>query len=118
MRPRTQRLQFVLGPPLSQVPISGQSEVVGETAGRTVSVRVFSCRLHTAGRTGRAGPPEQTPDLRSVVSGYRRYLAVDSGRPETPGGADRLFLYPALVATDPQFPSPPALCCARRGNLS
>src|SRR5664279_390936 len=91
--------------------------MAGEAAGRTLGVRVFPCRVYPAGGTGRAGPPKQTPDVRSVLSGYRRYLAVDCGGSATPGRADWLFLHPALVGTNPQFSSPPALCRARWRHL-
>ena len=37
MRPRTQRIQLVRGPPLPQVPVFRQGQVVGETAGGTLS---------------------------------------------------------------------------------
>ena len=61
MRPRTQRIQLVRRPPLSQVPVFRQGQMVGEAAGGALRVRVFPCRVYPARGTGRAGPPKQTP---------------------------------------------------------
>src|ERR1700693_5896008 len=117
MRPRTERIQLVRGSSLPQVPVFSQSQVVGEAPGRTLRVRVFPCRIHAASGTRHTGAPKQTPDVRSVVSGYRRYLAVHCGGSGTPGGADRLFLHPALLGANAQLSSAPALRRARWRNL-
>src|SRR5712691_4399510 len=103
MRAPTERIQLVRGPPLPQVPIPSQGQVAGKASGRTFGVRIFPCGVYAASAPGSAGAPEQTPDVRSVVSGYRRDLAVDCGRSGTPRSADRLLLYPALVGANPQF---------------
>src|SRR5215472_109784 len=106
MRPRTQRIQLVCRPPLPEVPVFSQGQMVREKAGRTVRLGVLPRGVYPAGRTGRTGSPKQTTDVRSMVSGYCRYLAVGGGGSAIPGSADRLFLHPAFVGTVPQFSSP------------
>src|SRR5215471_21593997 len=86
--------------------------MVREKAGGTVRLSVLPRGVYPAGRTGRAGYPKQTPDVRSIVPSHGRYPAVGGSRSPIPGSADRLFLHPAFVGTDPQFSSPFALCRA------
>src|SRR5260370_39619829 len=95
MGPWAYRIQLVRGPPLPQVPVFRQGQMVGEAAGRTLRVRVFPCRVYPACGTGRADPPKQTPAVRFVVSGSRPDLTGDCAGTGTPGGADRGFLHPA-----------------------
>src|ERR1700688_903710 len=118
MRARTQRLSFLWGPALPQVPISGQGQVAGKASIRAVAVRVFPCSVYPAGAAGRAGSTEQTRDVRSAVSGHGRNLAVDCRRSQAPRSPDRLFLHPAHLGTDPHASSPPALRSPWWRNLS
>src|SRR5260370_6807408 len=99
------------------MPVFSQGQVVGEAAGRTLRVRVFPCRVHAARGTGCAGPPKQTPDVRSVLSAYPRYLAVDCAGSQTPWAANPPFLHPPPLRSTPQLSSPPAPLLPTRSHL-
>src|SRR6266853_5686458 len=98
-------------PALSEVSGQRTGPVVGRAPTGTAAGPLCPCGVHPARPVGAAGLAEQERDLRTVISGQRRYAVDSSWRRETPRSGHRLLQRAPYLESETTTPS----ACPLRG---
>src|ERR1700736_5503875 len=114
MRPPPDRLQFVLQPPLPQVPGGRPRSVASSTVCGALARGILPRGVYSPSRDRPPGPPKSTPDLRDALPSHGGELTDDCGRSPTPGCPDRLLGRAAHLGPEPAPAPPRPLCRSRR----